>query len=355
MPPSPQSASNAPVFQRGDGGLPSPGDLDAKQFRKDAAEIRAALVSHSAAWPLTFKGWVVVGDLDLKDFVAPDRAAPSLVLENCWFLNEIDMSHGRFGRVSFKGSRFSLLDARQAHFDGEFDFSEVATSELPGKRTGCKRDETGAETEKEQGRCEIQLQGATIQQRVYGGKAKLCAGTKPADFDTALGGLPYALKLGGATLSGDLLTLQPDFVAIGGVNMCGAQVAGDVWLQGATLIASSNEALTLERATVSGVTALSATARPPGPTGSPQKNEPDRVQQFRSYGLINLRSAEFHKEFYMGGAKLDGPELDTNLFAYQTKFDKQFTLATWEEGSSDVAQFTASGHVQLSCPEMVIA
>ena len=64
-------------------------------------------------------------DQDLEELrAAGGGAQPTLKLEYCRFEDgRITLSHSRFNRLSFKGSRFTTLRAIGCHVDGEINIS----------------------------------------------------------------------------------------------------------------------------------------------------------------------------------------------------------------------------------------
>jgi hypothetical protein len=209
---------------------------------------------------LDLTGAWIDGRLDLRDMRAADGGSgPTIRLKACVVPKGIALTSGHFSELSLLDCRFPELLADGALFDGLVDLSGSASTEVDAACTGCARPDDDGEP-RPQGRCHISLTGAMINGDVKTSNARLCAPPRDPDFDVAGGGRPYALKLNGARVSGGLV-MQPGLVALGGIDIGNAEIGGSVWLQGAHLTAEWSLAFNAQMARIRGGVALSALFR----------------------------------------------------------------------------------------------
>jgi hypothetical protein len=113
---------------------------------------------------------------------------------------------------------------------------------------------------------------------------------------------PFALDLQGAQVGGSVF-LQPGFVAIGGVNLGTATIGGDLWAQGARLVAAgvgqgSVEALRARSVDIRGRVEMTRESREDDGEGSYDEDE----GSFKAYGRLDLSSGKIGGALRIEGA-----------------------------------------------------
>jgi len=225
---------------------------------------------------VSMSGARIVDSLDLRDLERPDGTPlPSLELVGCTFDKPLDLSHAALRRLSLSGSRFELLDARDARVDGNVDLEGVGALGPDGP-------------------CRVDLFGIRVAGDIRAPRAVLRAELRPRhERDYEMGDRRAALDLRMARIEGDI-ALQPGFRAHGGVSLRGAQVAGSLWLAGAELDAGETFPLDCGAARIEGSVRLAAGI---GPDGKPAP--------FRARGFMNMWGVDIGGALSMGGARLE--------------------------------------------------
>ena len=187
-----------------------------------AGFLRKLLLGLDSGWPVRtpgvrLKGVRIEGALDLTDCTGAGGAGlPALALIACDISEPIDLSHARLARVSLRDSRLRLLIADEGAIDGELDLAGVAP--LAG--------DPGTET------LRIRIRGARIDGDVDARAAKLARSIDAPQDNT--------LDLRGAHITGNVL-LRDGFEAFGCVNLGGAEIGGRLQCDDAQLLNRSDD------------------------------------------------------------------------------------------------------------------
>jgi hypothetical protein len=180
--------------------------------------------------PIRVRNARIEGEFDLIDGSGPGATPlPLLLLEHCEIPGSINLSHARLSRLSLKNCRITHLCAQRMRVDGSFDFSGVRGIEP-------------REYWKDRAIAWIDARGALIAGDVEGVGAQLCAPTARADVDIPFLFERYALDFSNCDIHGRVL-LTPDFRADGGITFSDGSIQGEVWLNGATILAGEGHAL----------------------------------------------------------------------------------------------------------------
>lgn len=180
------------------------------------------------------RGARIEGALDLADCVG----LPALSLEDCDIPDEIDLSCSRLARVSLRGSRISVVLARDAVIGGPFDVSGAC----PWPQA------TDAEPV-----AWIDAAGCTVEGDVVARGVLLRAPAKRAGV--VPGDERYALRLRDAEVHGRI-DLTGGSKAFGGVLFGGAHVRGNVLARGLKVTAGEGHAVSAQAARLDGVVLL---------------------------------------------------------------------------------------------------
>jgi hypothetical protein len=205
--------------------------------------IRAAFLRHlllclpvpDEAWAIRLpgvriRGARIEGLLDLADCAGLNGAGlPAFALDDCEIAAPVDLTNARLARLSLRDSRITEIRARGLRIDGSFEFTGVA----PLADTAW-----------------IDAHGAVIDGDLLGRGAHLHIPSPRAG--TAHRDARYALRLSGAEIRGSI-DLMGGFVAIGGVALDTAHVAGDVVARGAKIGAGEGDAISAQAARFDGV------------------------------------------------------------------------------------------------------
>lgn len=272
----------------------------------------------------------IQGQLNLARAHSPrgDAACPPLVLTSCTFVDvapaprpadrpmaNIDLAHARIAHLSLIDCRLSQLDLRDAHIDGEFNFS------------GLGPPQEGA-------MCWINATGAKICGDVNGTGARL----ELAAHAQHPSHLPHdmALQMREASVAGSM-ALRAGFVCIGGLRLP-RRIGGDVWIDGAELRGNGRDALNAERSDIGGCLVM----RP--------RERDGKVLPFVAQGRINLASAHIAQGLELSGAHLQGdptaPE-NTSLAGWWLRVDGDFLAQEWASEQGQALPFRCDGVLSL--------
>ena len=231
-------------------GLPKMGQVGVSV---DAALLRALMLGVLPLAPderhglrtqgIRLRGAILEGVLDLRDCAGNEGGPlPPLLLEKCIIAGDptdanlaaIDARHACLSRLVLSGSRVGRIELTGASLAGDLEINDVAP--IDDARP-----------------CQICASGSRIDGSVIAARANLRIphGQRLGRFDVA----DYALELSNADVHGNVV-LQPHFRADGGVNLGGAHVHGDIWGEGAHLIASEEMAFRAQMLRCEGVVAL---------------------------------------------------------------------------------------------------
>jgi len=204
-----------------------------------AGVLRKLILGLDAAWPVEPPGVRVraariEGGLDLTDC----SGVPALALEGCELPEPIDFSRAHLRRLSLAGSRLRRVLGAGARIEAGLDLSEIAPLDeagalyvrLPGAQTGA----------------DVTASGAKLARAIDNG----------AEFGAQA---DAALVLNDARIAG-ALRLDGGFDVLGAVWGPGAEIGGDVVLNGAQLLNRRDDAqgaaLVLTRARIGGGIAM---------------------------------------------------------------------------------------------------
>ncbi|VAX02407.1 hypothetical protein MNBD_ALPHA03-1413, partial [hydrothermal vent metagenome] len=131
----------------------------------------------------------------------------------------------------------------------------------------------------EQGICEIKMAGADIAGSLVIKSSLLVAPKLRTGIDTNNERLNYALNTAGSKIGGSI-QLMENTAVLGGVNLAGANVTGDVFMAGAKLVGGEGAAFNGQLMIVGGFVGLRA-----------KKNERGEIERFEAQGVINMLNA----------------------------------------------------------------
>ncbi|MGA9868771.1 MAG: hypothetical protein WBQ75_20275 [Acetobacteraceae bacterium] len=183
------------------------------------------------------RGARIEDELDLADYAGPvGGGLPGLALEDCDIGAKIDLTNTRLARLSLKGSRIGEVQMRGARLDGPFDFSAVRpASDAPDALAW------------------IDAHDCVIRGEMLGDCAKLRAPPKREDVPPRQE--RYALDLSDSIVDGSLRLLGK-VEAIGGVNVAGTRIRGDLYGTDARMEATEGDALNAQAARIDGLVVL---------------------------------------------------------------------------------------------------
>jgi len=264
----------------------------------EAAAVRSMLLealecSSGYFEPLRVRGVRVRGSLDLSNIaLQAGNSFPALIFHDCVFTAEdigrdgravsIDLSNVTVAEVSLVSCRFSYLRAQNCHITGSVNLSDCGPlkdwqNSLPA-RPGIAAEVSPAPSgdlnwpfdrdaqyepaadwpDEIEDQCSVDLRQAHIGRSFIANGARLRAPRPRPQAERGVFSLAesrYALQLSEATIDGGIM-LSNGFVAQGGIKIDAADVRGDVWLLGVTLVAGEGFALKAQASTFGGVFAL---------------------------------------------------------------------------------------------------
>jgi hypothetical protein len=214
----------------------------------------------------------IEGPLDLDGACASDGSAlPQLELRDCVLALPIQLRRARLRRLSLQGSQFPVLHATGIAVHGPVNLSGVGPVKPEKGAAG-----SGLWT------CRVDLHGATIEGSLDTGPAEL---RNPDGF---------AMDLRRLTLGGTLW-LTPDFKAIGGVALRGAEIGGDLQAEGARLEATQGVAFQGDQLRVAGDATFDC-----------RRIGQERTIRFRANGDLRLCGARIGRSLSLRGAEVRG-------------------------------------------------
>lgn len=270
---------------------------------------------------------VIVGAIRLAEAAGAhgESACPPLVLHACQFEPEagagtsgdaadVDLRSARITRLALVECRLSFVDLRGVHIFGDLDVSGLGP-----------RDEGGP--------CWVCAVGAVVDGSLVGDDACL---RLPKD---AGGGRTdrreYALNLRDATIGKSVLLGR---VRVFGGMRAPRRVRGDVWLEGAELVAQQEHALKAQSMVVDGVVVLQ-----PFRLG-------DRTYPFRAVGPITFHGARIGGMLALTGGELtalEGAPLGPLIECREVEVGGTVDLCGWDGSEGQPRSMRVAGHVDL--------
>ncbi len=234
-------------------------------------------------------GATITGNLNLDDASGPQFTPLSrLSLEYCWFEGGIYLRRSHFTSLSFRGSRFKVLNGSDAFIKGPVDLTGVC---------GIK-DKTNVDGFESYGQCWVVLATTAIAGRVTAAHARLAApeprspaGKATEEFVRFSRFARYALDLRASNIESSVV-LRPDCVAVGGVCMALSKIDGSIWGSGAKLKASEDYGFSADYAIIRGSIYF-------------RSNDLRPRTLFRAKGCVSLFACKLGGSLYMEGAKLE--------------------------------------------------
>lgn len=241
------------------------------------------------------RGACLKGVLDISDSSGHDgNGSFPLLLEDCVLMGDeayddpskrpgpaLDAKHARLSRLVLKNCHAGYIDLTDSEILGDLELE-------------------GLQALGEGGMCRIEARGIRINGLLKAADVKLNLRqvkldkpeTSPAD---------YALNLSRAKISGGVY-LRPRFIANGGINISGACIKGDLWADGAHLIAHGNHALRGQSARIDGVVGLTCLyTRNPLTETEESKKQSGPPQRFCADGAVSFWGAELGTLQLRGG------------------------------------------------------
>lgn len=267
---------------------------------------------------ISVAGVTILGDLNLSSLRGQDHdCLPPILLQYCRFTGELNLEGTAMSMLSLRGSRLTIVKARDCRISGELNISDIASSAYARdtdnplfdlaqfKTRGKSKQEEGGLTVIDGhalGQCQLEFTNSTIEGDIVGRGSRLCC--RPAttqqykDYKS-----PWALDLSGARVAGGLRLID-DFVAIGGLKLYEARFGSSIWLNGAYLRATSSELAIDAESVQVGQHVQIRSSRSLQRTQSP----------FCSIGAINFGYARIGGDMRVaGGAIYPAPKLATWL------------------------------------------
>jgi hypothetical protein len=255
-------------------------------------EHRAGSRSGGMLW---VQGACIIGQLDLRYA----RLEMPVVLRHCHFDEDIDLSEARAASISLAGSRLSSLRGYGLQVDGDLDCAECAGQRIDifGARVGGRLWLAGASLDGAGpgyalNAPDLLVQGGMYCRRLRAAGVNLFGATigSALEFDSAqlTSGSGPALRAPGLTVGGDMCC-RAGFSTMGPVDLFGAQIGGQLWLNDARLDKSDSDiALNAPLICVTGGVYCNG--------------------QFASSGVVNLFGASVGSTMEFTGARLSSPD-----------------------------------------------
>lgn len=336
-----------------------------KDLKFSNGQIRPVVIKTAG---VQLSGAKITGNLNLDDASGPEFTPLSrLSLQYCWFDGAINLRRSHFTSLSFRGSRFRVLNASDAFIKGPVDLTGICGIEP-------KSDKGGFET---YGQCWVVLATAAIAGRVTAGHARLAAppprtpaGVGREEFVRFSRFATYALDLRASNIESSVV-LRPDCVAVGGVCIALSKLDGSVWGSGAMLKAGEDYAFCADYAVIRGSIYFRPNdLRPPGDkqplagqtsiqsSSLTDDVEPRKSTCFSATGCVSLFACKLGGSLFMEGAKLTAlnpaakESSDKNpeaLDVRNSEIGGHCSLCAWESEvrPGDVYRFIARGEIWL--------
>ena len=290
----------------------------------DAEIIRTLVLGVHAPNGVQISSVAIEGLLNLSNARGSGEACNALILTDCDLLGDgdvsgvkpgIDASHSHLQRLSLVKCRADGVELSGATIVGDLDLEGFGPRQL---------DASGAPLEAQLGERRaawVKARGIRIGGSMTARKTTLSVPwQRGAEWPPkgvqgwANVPAPFGLDLDGAQISGSLI-LQPGFESIGGVNIAGAMIGGDLWAQGAHLEAAgvgreSIEALRAQSVEIHGHAVFSCD------TDSIDDGRSDPRRRFDARGTLDFYGAKIRGTFVLYGARVTGAEDDENPAIY---------------------------------------
>jgi hypothetical protein len=297
-------------------------------------------------------------DLDLEDISASNGLRPPrLSFGNCRFEGEIHLMRGHFGSLSFKNSRFSVLNASDAVIDGPVDLAGVRGIDPDPPDTSTNNPDSAEANIS--GQCWVVLASAKIAGRINAAAARLAGPPGRSEFVRYSKHAIYALDLRATHVQASIV-LRPNFVAIGGVCLDLATVDGSIWANGARFVAVEENAFAADYSNIRGSIYLrSYDFRKVGRHKESGQTQEGSIQ-FKSTGQVSLFAARLGGSLHMQGAQLqrtvekgpDGTDIHESrnvLNACNAAIGGDCYLSCWysHTGSGQLQRFYSEGDIWM--------
>ena len=267
-----------------------------QQIRAEAimALLKRSQAASGGGAVLWVEGAYVVGKLDLRY----SRLEMPLILQHCRFDEDIDLSEARAMLISLRGSRFPSLRGYGLMSDGDLNCTDCVSEQVDlfGGRirgqlwlAGARVNGTGSGYAI--GAPDISVDGGMYCRGLQAAGVNLFNATigSALELDKARLSNPsgLALRAPGLIVRGDL-SCTSGFSAIGSVDLFGAQIGGQLWLNGARLDKGDRDvALDAPQMRVAGGVYCNA--------------------RFTSLGVVNFFGADVGSTMEFTGAHLSAP------------------------------------------------
>lgn len=309
-----------------------------KKIRADVilAVLRAAQEPAKGSIGLWVEGACIIGTLDLRHA----QLTMPLIMKHCSFDGRVDLSEAHAVSVSLSGSRFPSFCGYGLKVDGDADFSGCRAEQVDifGARIGGRLWLSGAEVSRTGSGYALNAPDLKVDGGMY------CRGVQVAGginlYNATIGS---ALELNGAVLSNQDgpalrapgLSVKADmscgmsFHAMNTIDMFGAQIGGQLWLNDARLETGGGDR-TLNAPQISVVGGLYCNG------------------QFSASGMINLFGAVIGSTLEFNGATLsDASGKCLRAPGLTVKNSAYFTGCT-VTGEIDLAGAHIGGELQLT-------
>jgi len=247
-------------------------DITASEYCIKADYIRSLLLGITPPLPgkpnnkrvqaVKLRGAIIDGFLDLEDCSGPDGTPlPPLLLENCILTGggynknkegmdkaniSIDASHACLSRLSLQNCQVGIIYLNDAKIHGNLEMHGIK------RIIKNKSNKDNNDKPKKNIPCQIIAQGCYVDGSIIIQKTTLVY----SENQLSKRNKPdFALNIRGAEVTGSCI-FQPNFIAVGGVNIADAHVKGEIWAEGAKFIASDETAFFAQALKCDGVVAI---------------------------------------------------------------------------------------------------
>ncbi len=180
----------------------------------------------------------VTGVLDLSGTAGQGgMALPGLALEACDIEGVIDVTDAHIYSLVLTGSRMAGLEGRGVIIDGELDFQRVRPRH-------------------DDGTCYINIRSGRLNGNIYGQSAHLVGRDADPSDENSRTEFRYALRLTESRIAGSVY-LTDGVYARGGAVIRNSTVAGNVWADGARMVAADGYAFSVQGSRIDGGLRLS--------------------------------------------------------------------------------------------------
>jgi len=287
--------------------------------------------------------------------------------EDCVFKEEICLRGAWLSWVTFKCCVIVHLNAEECKIDCSVMLDGIASSIEATQLSWSDREGSVADSSKALapaghplgthkgvgglGLCWVELRNASIGGDVKVMSSQFCVPPPRAGFVSGQDSPQYALDLRGSEIKGSLIA-QPGVRAVGGISISNARIAGNVWGNGAELLAVEGSAFFAQNCHIAGNLILSQDKR---------GNQP-----FRAIGCVSLFGGEIDGALWMEGAFIQSSRTQpTALLAPHIRVDHTFIVSgsvagpIWVEnariGSDCELKLSVVGNLSRSSePELLV-